>query len=149
MYLPLIKHLKRWKHSTLRLDQLKHEKRLTFIATLRILRIRSKPGNKLTVIADIRVLNVYNINGNDITDKYFESEVQRFLQSINLENYWDKFDENNFHKMEELKDLTINDLKEMGIDALRDRKEIYKAIQSRFANKNEILDDEKYNDIDV
>ena len=60
MYLPLIKHLKRWKHSTLRLDQLKNEKRLNFIATLRILRIRSKPDKKIKYI-NVMIYNYKNI----------------------------------------------------------------------------------------
>ena len=51
--------------------------------------------------------------------------------------------------MEHLKDLTMTNLqKDLEVNALRDRKEIYNAIQSHFVNKNETLDDGKKLDND-
>eukprot|EP01083_Nonionella_stella_P144073 449108_1 len=68
------------------------------------------------------------------------SQVTRFLTLLGLQEYAAGFRKNKYEMMRDIKDLTKDDLKEMGVNAGKDRNVIIEAIGAYFAMAHEVKD---------
>ena len=94
--------------------------------------IKNYKGNILTITVDVEILKVYDDNNKDITKTYkFVTEVQEFLQTINLEHHYWCFDDNGIKQMKDTKYLSIQQINIM-INSLSDSQIIYTKIQEYF-----------------
>eukprot|EP01083_Nonionella_stella_P176896 620276_1 len=96
-----------------------------------------------TVRANINVSNEFDMNGKDLTDSVWNehkepqndestqpNEVSAFLSDLRLNQYIAAFTENGFETMHELKQLTNDDLKELGVLKMAHRKQIKNGISA-------------------
>eukprot|EP01083_Nonionella_stella_P174361 604177_1 len=112
--------------------------------------------NTWTVSLNINVLTEFDVNGEEIAASAWNehkeptihsesksqsppslpNQVSAFLSDLGLEQYIEAFMENGFEAMEELKDLTNDEFKEMGVVKIAHRKKIQKGITAHLTTNS-------------